>query len=104
MHPMKVLDPNGYHAKFFQCYWNKVGHKIVQLLLGFLNDRISFSKLNHTFITLILKMKYFDLIVAFRSISLCNVTYKLLSKVLVNQIKPILANVVKDAPSVFISN
>lgn len=83
MHPKKVLDPNGYHAKFFQCYWNKVGPKIVQLLLGFLNV----SELNNTFITLIPKMKYPDSMVTFRPISLCNVTYKLLSKILVNRSK-----------------
>lgn len=95
-----MLDPNVYHTKFFQCYWNKVGPKIVQLLLGFLNV----SELNDTFITLIPKLKYPDSMVTFRPINMCNVTYKLLSKVLVNQIKPILANVVKDAQSVFISN
>lgn len=40
----------------------------------------------------------------FRSISLCNVVYKILSKILVKNIKPILDKVIGETQSTFVSH
>lgn len=72
--------------------------------LGFLNDAIPFVELNETLITLIPKIKNPEDMVDFRYISLCNLVYKILSKMLVNRIKPVLESVVGDEQSAFISN
>lgn len=65
------------------------------MLLGCLNDGDAIDSLNDTFITLIPKIKSPVAMSNFRPISLCNVTYKLFSKVLVNRIKPFLNHLVQ---------
>lgn len=97
MHPTKAPGPDGFHARFFQLLWHKIEAKLSYLILGFLNDAIPFEELNETFITLIPKIKNPEDMVDFRPISLCNVVYKILSKMLVNRIKPVLeSSVVGD--------
>lgn len=74
------------------------------MLLQCLNDGKPFQELNDTFITLIPKIKSPIAMADFRSISLSNVVYKLLSKTLVNRIKPFLYTLVGDTQSTFVSN
>lgn len=104
MHPTKAPGLDDYHAKFYQVHWDKLGHKLSSLIVGFLNDGIPFHDLNATFIALIPKVKKHESMNEFRPISLCNVMYKILSKMVVNRIKPILPCIVGDAQSAFISN
>lgn len=57
---------------------------------------------NHTFITLIPKKNALANVVDFYSISLCNVTYKLISKVLANRLKVLLPKIISESQSAFI--
>lgn len=73
------------------------------MLLRCLNDGLPFTELNEILITLIPKIKYPESMVDFRPISLCNVLYKILSKVLVNHIKPIMKDLIGKTQSTFVS-
>ena len=61
------------------------------------------ESLNTTFITLIPKIKHPKKVVDFRPISLCNVIYKLISKVVVNRLKKFLAQAIPESQSDFLS-
>lgn len=104
MHPIKALGPEGFQAKCFQTQWEKVGPSISSMLLDCLNKGHSIHILNNTYITLIPKIKNPESMVDFRHVSLCNVVYKLLSKALVNRIKPFLEYLIGDGQSAFVSN
>lgn len=103
MYPKKAPGPDGCHAWFYQANWKMVGLSITTMLLRCLNDDLHFHELNETFITLIPKIKNLVSMVDFRLINLCNVVYKILSKVLVNHIKPILNALIGDTQSAFVS-
>lgn len=85
MHPTKAPRPDDYHAIFFKKQWHIVGSAITTTILKCLNLGEPISTLNETFITLIPKVKKVQTMADFRSISLCNVVYKILSKVLVGE-------------------
>lgn len=67
-----------------------VGDDVSLAILGCLNNCHIPHELNHTFVTLIPKVKSPECISEVRPISLCNVIYKLVSKVLANRMKQLL--------------
>ena len=70
-------------------------------MLHYLNSATLPDHLNHTFITLIPKKKNHEFASEFRLISLCNVLYKIFSKVLANRLKKILPNIITENQSAF---
>lgn len=58
--------------------------------------------INHTYVALILKVKTLNDVSQFRPISLCNVHFKIASKVMANRLKFILICIISLAQSVFI--
>ncbi|XP_074318651.1 uncharacterized protein LOC141655470 [Silene latifolia] len=101
MHPLKSPGPDGMNGLFFQTYWHIVGPLVVKTVLDILRGQDIPPELNKTQIVLIPKKKAPDKIVDFRPISLCNVVYKLVSKVLANRLKVFLGNIVSENQSAF---
>ena len=78
------------NALFYQKYWHVVGDDMITAVLDFLNSGNMIPEINYTHIVLIPKVKFLEKNSDFRSISLCNVIYKIISKVLANKLKQIL--------------
>ena len=66
-----------------------------------MNENTSLAEINKTNIVLIPKLKEPKLITQYTPISLCNVIYKIVSKVLVNRFKTILPSCISESQSVF---
>ena len=97
MGPLKAPGPDGTPPLFFQHYWPMVEGDITQSVLSWLNLGILPHPLNHTHITLIPKKKKNPKYVTDdRPIRLCNVLYKLFSKVLVNRLKKFLPLIITE--------
>ena len=103
MYPLKAPGPNGMPHLFFQHFWPVVGGMVTKTVLGFLNSRIIPSKFNDTHIVLIPKFKNPRNVIEYRPISLCNVVYKLASKILVNRLKKFLPSIINESQSAFVN-
>ena len=90
MGPTKALGPDGMNALFYQKFWHIVGHGMTNVVLDFLHTGHMVPAINYTHIVLIPKVKKPKKMADFRPISLCNVIYKIISKILVNRLKLIL--------------
>jgi hypothetical protein len=71
-------------------------------VLDFLNFGVFDSSLNITHIVLVPKIKNPSRITEYRPISLCNVLYKLMSKVLANRLKRVLNFIISSNQSAFL--
>lgn len=82
MYPIKASGTDGFPALFFQKYWKIIGDKMVESCMDILNGRRSKKDWNSTYIALISNVKNPWMVLDFRPISLFNVSYKIVSKVL----------------------
>ena len=87
MAPLKAPKPDGVSPLFYQHFWQVVHHDMVSSILSQLNTCILPLPINHTFLTLIPKPKNPEYVHEHHPISLCNVLYKIFSKVLANRLK-----------------
>ena len=69
---------------------------VTHLVLSWLNSGTLPHPMNHTFINLIPKKKNPILVSEYHPISLCNVLYKIFSKVLANRLKKFLNSVITN--------
>ncbi|KAL0451820.1 UNVERIFIED_CONTAM: LINE-1 retrotransposable element O protein [Sesamum latifolium] len=102
MHPYKSPGPDGMSPVFFHKYWHIVGPETTRFVLEFLNHRIFYATYNYTYVVLIPKIPNPETLSHFRPISLCNITYKIASKVLANRLKPLLPTIISESQSAFI--
>jgi hypothetical protein len=102
MHPLKSPGPDGFPAIFYQKNWDVVGKDVCCAVLSFLNGGQFDPSLNATNIVLIPKVSSPSQITDFRPISLCNVLYKIISKVLANRLKSILPHIISPEQSAFV--
>ena len=97
MHPIKAPGPDGKHVIFSQRFWHIVGSDITSAILDVLNGKGSLDTINETYLALISKVKCLKKSSEFRPISLCNVLYKIVDKVLANRLKHVLLIVISEA-------
>jgi hypothetical protein len=98
----KAPGPAGLTVEFYQQNWKTVGPEVCEAALHFLNFGHMDSAINATNIALIPKVKNPNCVTEFRPISLCNVLYKIVFKVLANRLKVILPMVISPNQSAFL--
>lgn len=73
-----------------QKQWHVIGEEIGQAAKNFLDGGYMLREMNQTFIALIPKVDRPEHVNQFRPISLCNTSYKLISKCLVRRLQPLM--------------
>ena len=102
MQPFKAPGPDGFQQVFYQRFWNLVQPSVTQLVGDVLAGRAFPEGLNDAFLVLIPKVESPSRPNQFRPIGLCNIVYKLVTKVIVNRIKPILSSLISPTQCSFV--
>ena len=90
------------NALFYQKFCHVVGDSVITAIMDYLHMGCMAHDINHTNIVLIPKVKQPKKMSDFRPISLCNVIYKIISKVLANRLKQILPRVISPTQNAFV--
>ncbi|KAK2423594.1 hypothetical protein QL285_034041 [Trifolium repens] len=102
MHPDKAPGPDDFNPAFYQHFWELCGNDIFQAAKEWRDRGFFPSSLNETNICLIPKCENPTFMKDLRPISLCNVLYKMISKLLANRLKCCLEKCVSEEQSAFI--
>ena len=102
MHPDKCSGPDGYNPGFYQHFWTLCGDDIFKDCCAWLTAGHFPSDLNITNIALIPKGSMQVSMKDWRPIALCNVLYKIISKILANRLKTVLPQCISDNQSAFV--
>lgn len=93
---------DGFQAIFYKLYWDIVGAHVGGFVSAAIREGKFDADIAKTLICLIPKVDIPTSISQFRPISLCNVAYKILTKLLVNRLRPHLADYIGPFQSAFL--
>lgn len=101
-HPFKAPGLDGLHPYFYQEYWPEISQSVVTFCKQVFSQGRIPDKINTTYLCLIPKHRHAAQVTHYRFISLCNIIYKIITKIIVNCIKPYLPNIISPTQASFL--
>lgn len=98
----KAPGPDGFQAIFFQNQWQVIGKEFCILLQKFFDELAYIKEINGTLLTSIPKKDVVTCMNDFRPISLCNVSYKTVIKIIAQRIRGLMGSLVGPQQSSFV--
>ena len=92
----KAPRPDSFTIEFFKACWPIIKADLLNLVRNFHRTKKVLPAINATFLTLIPKSDQADSPDKFRPIALCNVLYKILSKLMASRLKSILPSIISQ--------
>ena len=102
IHADKAPGPDGFSASFFHTNWDSIGPEIVTEIQMFFETGVLPAKINETHIRLIPMIQSPQKVGDYRPIALCNVYYKIVSKLLIKRLQPLLPAIISESQSAFV--
>lgn len=104
INPDKCPGPDGMNAFFFQQFWDSMREDITDMVKIFLRTGKLEDGINKTNICLIPKKLNAKKLVDFRPISLCNIAYNIVSKLLSKRLKSVLSWIITKSQAAFVED
>ena len=98
----KAPGPDGFTKNFFHEFWDLMKEDILEIVENSRKTKGLLLALNSTFITLIPKEHGAEDPGKFRPIALCNVIYKIITKVIANRLKTVLPGIISPEQAGFV--
>lgn len=98
----KAPSPDGIPTEFFKKCWHILRQDLVEALEFARRSGNFLKEINNMFIVLISKKEKTSKLGDFGPILLCNTVYKILSKVMTNRMKPLMACIISDEHTGFV--
>lgn len=102
MNPDKAPGPDGFTPAFYQKCWSVVGEDVIAAVQQVWQTETIPEKVNDTVLVLIPKKTNPVVMGDLRPIALCNVLYKIITKVITNRLKVVLPQVISENQSAFL--
>ncbi|XP_031131672.1 uncharacterized protein LOC116033057 [Ipomoea triloba] len=102
MAPDKAPGPDGMTPSFYQNFWSTVGRDLIDFVKSCFENCSLPPGLNDTNVVLTPKKKVPEKVSNLRLIALCNVSYKVLAKVVANRMKVVLDSIISPSQSAFV--
>jgi len=102
MNPDKAPGPDGFTARFYQQCWNIIKKDLTKMIKKSQQSSKLGGSTNSSFLALIPKEKGELSFNRFRPISLCNTSYKILTKFIANRLKALLPLIIPENQGGFV--
>lgn len=103
INPDKAPGPDGITIRLYQIFWQAMNQNITRLVKDFFVSGSFDPRLKQIRICMIPKKDKPRKMSEFRPISLCNVSYKIISKILCKRLKKTLSNLISKTQSIFMA-
>lgn len=102
--PLKAPRVDGIRAKFYETHWDIVSPCVCKMVKDVFSRELLDPALNRTLMVLIPKCNDVNTISQYRSISLCTIAYKIITKTIVIRLQKIMQVLVRQNQSRFIAS
>lgn len=102
MGAFKSPGPDGFQAIFYQKNWSIISSSVITFTKDILEGPRSIASVNNTLLVLIPKVDQPETIKQFRPINLCNVSYKLITKIIASCLRGFLSDIISPYQSSFV--
>lgn len=100
----KALGPNKYRFKFFKQIWDTIKIDFLAVVLEFFRNEKLLKQWNHTLTSLVPKSTHASKVTYYRSISVCSVFYKVISKLLATKLADIADHIYHSTQIAFVKS
>lgn len=102
LNPNKAPGPYGLTSGFFKAAWNTVGSELIEVISNFFVTGFLPLSTNETILALVPKSPGASAVSDYRHVSCCNTVYKVISKLLVHRLKPLLPDFIVPNQTAFV--